>query len=517
MQEKYSFYYQKNNKLFNNNILVVCYRATTQEIKKYNLTGENIILFLKSKEMDELIGKENVNYTTIVNKAFNREIYLRIQSECLLGIYGDSHCDCEEQRTEFIKQLNDNDGIFIHMPQEAQGWGLFYKCQELELQVNGRNQDGKFIQCMTRDDAQKYLLQTQKFNDKRSFELVANILKDLKLSKKKFVVYTESEKKIEELQSYNIDAVKFIDFINQRITCENTSEYLIKILNETHTYDKSTIDKLCDVIISRKYNERTLETLIEIINRIRTDNNYKIDEYSKKHLLNAYNEIICGEEKNYILKYSSLTKKQNKFSCQVNALIFKQLLKIYKHNIFDRICFEKIYVFSNKKSHDIKRVRTSQVLDIRDDNCPFFIGQVYNIERMLVKNSNEVIENSTSISKLRALFESTEYEYIKRHEMITYISEDDIDEISVYLKRIPNIENWVLDVYGKSENIRMFINELANQKEFALLNFVNNIQLEEGDYSEFNLRFSDLDLAVNEELDYFKKLNEGAKIYGNRN
>lgn len=100
--------------------------------------------------------------------------------------------------------------------------------------------------------------------------------------------------------------------------------------------------------------------------------------------------------------------------------------------------------------------------------------------------------------------------------MITYISEDDIDEISVYLKRIPNIENWVLDVYGKSENIRMFINELANQKEFALLNFVNNIQLEEGDYSEFNLRFSDLDLAVNEELDYFKKLNEGAKIYGNR-
>ena len=134
-----------------------------------------------------------------------------------------------------------------------------------------------------------------------------------------------------------------------------------------------------------------------------------------------------------------------------------------------------------------------------------------------MKNSNEVIENSTSISKLRALFESTEYEYIKRHEMITYISEGDIDEISVYLKRIPNIENWVLDVYGKSENIRMFINELANQKEFALLNFVNNIQLEEGDYSEFNLRFSDLDLAVNEELDYFKKLNEGAKIYGNRN
>ena len=72
---------------------------------------------------------------------------------------------------------------------------------------------------------------------------------------------------------------------------------------------------------------------------------------------------------------------------------------------------------------------------------------------MLVKNSNEVIENSTSISKLRALFESTEYEYIKRHEMITYISEGDIDEISVYLKRIPDIENWVLDVYGKSENM----------------------------------------------------------------
>ena len=43
--------------------------------------------------------------------------------ECLLGMYGDLHCDCESQRLESIAKIKDEGGIFIHLPQEAQGWG----------------------------------------------------------------------------------------------------------------------------------------------------------------------------------------------------------------------------------------------------------------------------------------------------------------------------------------------------------------------------------------------------------
>ena len=37
---------------------------------------------------------------------------------------------------------------------------------------------------------------------------------------------------------------------------------------------------------------------------------------------------------------------------------------------------------------------------------------------------------------------------------------------------------------------------------------MNNIKLEDDNYSDYNLRFSDLDLVINEELDNFKEMKE---------
>ncbi len=51
MKNNYAFYYQKDNVIFNSDILSVCYRATSDEIKKYGLTSENIIILLKSKKL----------------------------------------------------------------------------------------------------------------------------------------------------------------------------------------------------------------------------------------------------------------------------------------------------------------------------------------------------------------------------------------------------------------------------------------------------------------------------------
>ena len=44
MNNKYSFYYQKNNKLFNGNVLVICYKATSEEIKEYSEAYDKISL-----------------------------------------------------------------------------------------------------------------------------------------------------------------------------------------------------------------------------------------------------------------------------------------------------------------------------------------------------------------------------------------------------------------------------------------------------------------------------------------
>ena len=265
MNNKYSFYYQKNNKLFNGNVLVICYKATSEEIKEYSLTSDNIVIFMKSSITEKLIKENSVDYLKIIPKLFDRNIFFRIQSECLLGMYGDSHCDCEKQKQYFIKLLNDKDGIFIHIPQEAQGWGLFYKCKELEIQVNGRNPNGEFIGKLNRDNAQRYLIKNDKFEDKRGYELIYKILKDLKIQDKKYIVYTESQNKINNLINSGLNVVKYSEYIKENITSENASEYLIKILNETHKYSEDIVDNLCRIIKERNYNERTLNTLIDIV------------------------------------------------------------------------------------------------------------------------------------------------------------------------------------------------------------------------------------------------------------
>ncbi len=95
------------------------------------------------------------------------------------------------------------------------------------------------------------------------------------------------------------------------------------------------------------------------------------------------------------------------------------------------------------------------------------------------------------------MFENSDYEYVKYQEMITFISENEITGVNVYIKRIPNRQNYVMDVYGKRELIHKFIEKLTKQKTLALLSLVNNIKLEDDNYSDYNLRFSDLDLVIN--------------------
>lgn len=46
MKNKYSFYFQKKNELFGGKILSICYKADNNEIVKYGLTNENILILI---------------------------------------------------------------------------------------------------------------------------------------------------------------------------------------------------------------------------------------------------------------------------------------------------------------------------------------------------------------------------------------------------------------------------------------------------------------------------------------
>ena len=82
---------------------------------------------------------------------------LREGCECLLGVFGDSHCNCENERENALSMIGEKLGVYIHTPQEAQGQGLFYKAQELHLQVNGIMPDGTYVGPKTQSEAAELL------------------------------------------------------------------------------------------------------------------------------------------------------------------------------------------------------------------------------------------------------------------------------------------------------------------------------------------------------------------------
>lgn len=508
MNEKVSWYFEQKNNILGDNILAVCYKADENQVKENNLTSNNILILIKNDNFNKYINSKNLNVSQCLYDVFKeRNIFMRIQCECLLGIYGDSHCDCEQQKNEALKTIKEKDGIYIHLPQEAQGYGLHYKLKELELQVNGRDMSGNFIGCKDRNEAQKIILRKDKFEDRRSYKIIIDILKELNLYNNNFVLITDSKKKIKELQEIGLKVEAYNDYIDKHVDLENASEYLVKILEGTCTYEKDILKEIMELIKSRKYNERTINTFLKIIEKINTDNIDHLDIESKDMFIDTYNSIICGVEKVYTFNDSNITKVQNKFSCKVNNRIFGVLKLVFNENIFNRISSETSYFFYNIKENYSIRVRHSRALEVKDGKSLYLKGQEYLQQTIFLNDKTKLVENEITKSKLRVYFENKDFIYKKKMDMITFISEGELDGVNVYIKRIPNIENHIMDVYGKKESILKYINRITTVSDKTMLSMISNIQLEDEDLFDTNLSFADQNAAIEEEIAIYELLN----------
>lgn len=506
MNNKISWYFEKRNSLLGDNVLAVCYNANDKEIENNHLTNANILILIKNKEFDKYIDAKNFNLRKCLEDSFENKVFMRIQCECLLGTYGDLHCDCEQQKNGAFKILKEKGGIYIHLPQEAQGHGLPYKLEELELQVNGRENSGKYIGHKDRNEAQRILLKNEKFEDRRDYFIIRNIITELGLLKKEFVLLTESNKKINELQKIGLKIETYKNYVNNNVNLENASEYLIKIYEETHVYDNNILNEIMKIIKSRKYNERTINTFLKIIERINTDS-INLNAETKKLFLETYDSIICGVEKVYNFVDTNLIKVQNKFSCKVNNRIFGVLKLVFNGNIFNRISFEQSYFFYNKKDNYYVRIRDSRVLGVKKEGSLFLNGQEYLQQTTFLNDKTKLIENEITKSNLSVYFENKEFTYNKKIDMITFISENELEGVNIYIKRMPNIENHIMDVYGKKEAILSFIKKITTVSDKTMLSMISNIQLEEDEY-DYNLSFADQNVAIEEELAIFNLLNK---------
>lgn len=125
-------------------------------------------------------------------------------------------------------------------------------------------------------------------------------------------------------------------------------------------------------------------------------------------------------------------------------------------------------------------------------------GQEY-LQQSIFEENTRIIENEITKSKLQSYFENKDYIFEKKIDMITFISENILEGVNVYIKRLPNFDNHIMDVYGKKENILKFIEKITILSNKTVLDSISNIQLEDENNIISNLSFSDINTAINEE------------------
>jgi len=120
----------------------------------------------------------------------------------------------------------------------------------------------------------------------------------------------------------------------------------------------------------------------------------------------------------------------------------------------------------------IKRIPNieNRVIDIFGKSDHFYSFLIYKIRIFKISTQTrsryfllDYFSFSITISTLfyikLSIKHTTNIFYIIKNS--TTISEGIIQGLNIYIKRIPNIENRVIDIFGKSENIRNLINMIV--------------------------------------------------------
>ncbi|MEW6408401.1 MAG: hypothetical protein AB1465_06980 [Patescibacteria group bacterium] len=260
---RFAFYHMHKNIYFGECLCIV-YTPTIEEIKSDALQSPYILMLIKSK--NDLSRVRTINNFQSNIFPPNSNILLRISSECLLGAFGDTHCDCESQRVTSLREINiAGQGIYIHIPQEGQGNSLFYKNQELELQVNGVDPSGKYVGEKNIQEASEYLLGEKNRLDKRNYKSLAHIFKTLKLNRYKYdLIGNNYEKATYFSKSIGIK-INSVHNVKRVITIENAGEYLAKLYMKDFEITDQELQNIYYVLFSVKELPTRVVSLLKYI------------------------------------------------------------------------------------------------------------------------------------------------------------------------------------------------------------------------------------------------------------
>ncbi len=238
-------------------------------------TRGDIFFLVKSRLFrPELLVNNNILSLLLNILPEDSSILLRLASECFLGWFGDTHCDCESQKNNVLDFFNDIDyGLYIHLPQEGKGWGLINKIPELHLQINGMDQEGNFLGQLSQPEAANLVYGG---GDRRSFYYLKLLLEELGLTNRKFKLISNNKNKVALFKkTLGLKTLELYTNIPKQFNLENLGEYIYKLYEKNQILDKNEIEQV-KFLISNFYDFLPLRAKRLIIKLLKKEDGYKI-------------------------------------------------------------------------------------------------------------------------------------------------------------------------------------------------------------------------------------------------
>jgi hypothetical protein len=134
-------------------------------------------------------------------------------------------------------------GVYVHLPQEAQGQGLYYKAEELHLQVTGMDPQGRDVGPHSVTEAATYLLGPGAALDRRGYSSLGKFSDLLGLDRYEYALVSDSPTKADFVgQTLGLRIADVRD-VYRPISVENAGEFLAKLYNKRyHLTDKELSD-----------------------------------------------------------------------------------------------------------------------------------------------------------------------------------------------------------------------------------------------------------------------------------
>lgn len=135
----------------------------------------------------------NMKYVLVISKKeISENPTIRIHSSCLFGdTFGSLYCDCREQLTRGLKEIEAQNGILFYLEQEGRSHGIFNKTKEMMLQQNENL------------DTVEASLRLGIKPDERDYTVVSDILKSMDITQVKLM--TNNPDKIKSLKDNGVD------------------------------------------------------------------------------------------------------------------------------------------------------------------------------------------------------------------------------------------------------------------------------------------------------------------------